>query len=234
MSKSLYIMVSVPAADYWPSRFGISLAGLMAGFSRQVPGYTEQRLALAHKSGSILPQLRNGLVEQALQAEATHVLFLDCDQTFPSNLLHRMLAWGKRVVACNVATKRFPSTPTARLYQAGSRGGKLLYTEPDSKGLVRVWRVGTGVMLLETSVFKDIKRPWFEYKWLPEENDYQGEDWTFCEKLDWIEEKIWVDQELSYEIGHYGGVEYKHDFVIASRDMGEHEGVGERLVVTPQ
>src|SRR3990172_6819812 len=101
----------------------MSLAFLVAYLSQQVPRYARQQFPVHNAKGTILPQLRHNIIKAALAAKATHVLFIDSDQTFPQDIAHRLLACKKQVVGCNIATKKLPSGPTARLAAASSEGG---------------------------------------------------------------------------------------------------------------
>lgn len=208
------IFIGIPSTSEWKADFGMSLAGLVSYSATPFKdGSRITSLRLHNCKGSILSKSRTILVKKALEHGATHLLFLDSDQTFPVQTLHRLLSHERAVVACNIATKMLPSTPTARL--AGGPVGEPLYSQPDDIGIRQVWRVGTGIMLIKTSVFKDVPEPWFEMRWNPETQDYVGEDWTFCEKLDEAGIPIYVDLSLSKFIGHVGEMEYKHDHVEA-------------------
>jgi hypothetical protein len=47
-----------------------------------------------------------------------------------------------------------------------------------------------------------------------EEGDtYQGEDWTFCEACDKLGIPLFIDHDLSREVGHVGNYEFTHDVV---------------------
>jgi len=218
--SELSVLVGIPSTGMWHARFGISLFQLIADFSRAYDGYDEQRLNICHKVDSILPRSRTQIAQKAVSDGCTHLLFVDSDQVFPHYTLRKLLSWQKSVVACNVAVKRFPSGPTARA-KNGTRSGKPLFTREGQSGLEQVWRIGTGVMLIEVDVFHRIEQPWFPMKWLKEINDWQGEDWGFCERLDMFGIPIYVDHELSWDIAHVGTMEYTHDLVFDPQEPGE-------------
>lgn len=152
-------------------------------------------------------------MQDAIDGDFTHLLFIDTDQTFPPDLAHRLASWGKPIVGCNIATKIIPSSPTARLKDPKWQGGKPLFTDPDSKGLVEVWRLGCGIMLINLDIIKPMPKPWFQILWHPEINDFIGEDWFFCEQVERAGHKIYVDQNVSKEIGHLGQLEFTHNLV---------------------
>jgi hypothetical protein len=222
----LDVLVAIPSTDRWSSDFGMSICQLVADFASKIEGYNSQRLRLLKKESSILPNMREEIGQTAIAQGVSHVLFLDTDQTFPQNTLRRLLAWKESIVAANIAVKTFPTGPTARLFNRKNPKGDLLYTWSDSVGLVPVWRVGTGVMLIETRVFRRVPEPWFPVVWREEVRKFQGEDWGFCEKVEAFGFKPMVDQGLSWEIGHVGKCNYKHDLVVDPQDFGKVRPTG--------
>ena len=225
----LDVLVAIPSTDRWSSDFGLCLCQLVADFASKIEGFDEQRLRLLKKEASILPNMREEIGQTAIEQDVTHVLFLDTDQTFPQNVLRRLLAWKEPIVACNIAVKTFPTCPTARLFNKKNPKGDLLYTWQDSVGLAPVWRVGTGVMLVETRVFRKVPEPWFPVVWREEVRKFQGEDWGFCEKVEAFGFKLMVDQSLSWEIGHVGKQCYKHDLIPDPQDYGKDRPKGDEL-----
>ncbi len=146
-------------------------------------------------------------MQQGLDEGFSHLLFLDCDQTFPSSTMRRLLVHKKPVVAANVATKGFPTKPTAR------RVGDLVYTTENSKGLEQVDRVGTGIMMIDLSIMSSIPKPWFSASSVAEDGEQYGEDWWFCQQLEKSGIPIYIDHDLSWEVGHLGEFEYCHRHV---------------------
>lgn len=207
------VFIGIPSGSEWKADFGMSLAGLMASTGRPLAdGGHIERVQLWNTKGSILTRSRATLVKKALELECSHLLFLDSDMTFPAWTLHQLLKHNKAVVAANCPTKTLPSCPTARLdNETGS--GKLVYSDAAAVGLEKVWRVGTGVMLIQTKVFQDVPKPWFAITYNPESDDDVGEDWHFCKLLEAAGIPIWIDHTLSKHIGHVGSYTYTHDDV---------------------
>ena len=211
--RNLRLAVGVPSGSHWLADFGISLVGLMTDFmARPIPGFQKQEARLIHTKGSILSRSRQKLVMEAQNYRATHLLFLDSDMKFLPTIARDLLKHNLPVVAANCATKMLPSTPTAR-QKSDKLSGLPVYTLPDSPQIEKVWRVGTGVMLIDMGVVSHIPKPYFEIKWVEELQDYQGEDWTFCEKLEAAKVPIYVDHHVSAGIGHVGELVYAHDVV---------------------
>lgn len=214
--KTLKILVGIPSHGVWTSGYGMCLQNMTSYCqSKPIGGYKTHTLVPFHTRGSILSRSRLQIVKAALEEHATHVLFIDTDQTFPRDTLHRLVAADRDVIGCNIATKSIPAQPTARQRDA-TPYGKVVYTDPPGPGTPqyeKVWRLGCGVMLVRTKVFKTIGLNCWEILWKEELQDYQGEDWRFCELLEKANITIWVDHHLSNEIGHIGDFCFGHDVV---------------------
>lgn len=209
------LCIAIPSGDTWKTNFALNLILLTNVYAaRAVPGYAQQTFSIHNKRSSILLKSRRELIEGALAGKFTHLLFLDTDQTFPPELIHELIKWQKPVVACNVATKSIPASPTARNQSAsGWMGGDPVFTDPDSKGLQQVWRIGTGVMLIDLSIMDRVPKPWFGSRWDESVKDDLGEDWWFCEQLEKANIPIYIDHDVSKKVGHLGDLEYTHDLV---------------------
>lgn len=222
--KELRLVIGVPSGGEWNAHFGNSLVHLACHLSRQVLDYQKQQFALVNRRGSILPKLRHDILQYALQEQATHLLFIDSDQTFPADLVARLLKHEKRVIGANIATKMLPPSPTARQWDPQKPAGRLVYSTPTSPKVEKVWRLGMGIMLIDLAIFKlsALKEgPWFDTTFSPETNDYRGEDWFFCERLQKANVGIWVEHRVSYEVGHVGEMTYTHQLVNEAQSWQE-------------
>lgn len=222
------VLIGVPSQSIWQAEFGMALAS-MASWSiqhRLVSRDAAEKFETFNMRGSVLPYLREHIVTHAREVEATHILFIDSDQTFPKDTIRRLLGHDQPVVAANIPTKTIPANPTARLKKEGNLGGEVLYSQ-GREGLQQVWRVGTGVMLVDMEVFDQIPRPYFPLRWCPELGQYHGEDWSFCEKVEEAGIPIFVDHTLSKHVGHVGTLTYTHDHVVTKK---EYEDVRNALV----
>lgn len=202
--KKLKLAILVPSMGEWTEPFGQSFAKLQAFlFQHAVPGFGQFReIALYTRASSAIPISREELFESCRIGGDTHALMLDADQTFPPDTAHRMLAHNKPVIACNVATKTIPSSPTARL-KDGTPWGAACYTD-NKHGLEKVWRVGAAVMMIDLSILPIIGEGLFEFIWNPNARQYRGEDWSLCKKLEENGIDILIDHDLSRQIGHVG------------------------------
>lgn len=209
----LKVIVGVPSGQTWNAKFGVCLVNLVSYFANnRVPGYDAQALQVVNTRSSILSMNRMNIVKQAQALQADYILFLDTDHTFPKELLHRLLSHREQVVAANCVTKSIPASPTARRKSEDPRG-EVVYSDPHMDGLEQVWRVGTGVMLVDADIFQQLGHGCWEMKYRPEAETYQGEDWSFCAACEQVGIPIYVDHGASQRIGHDGMLEYTHDLV---------------------
>jgi hypothetical protein len=193
----------------------MSLVVMISAFmNKPVKGFARTaQIRVVNIKGSLLPNSRLQCLKAAEKLDASHLLFVDTDQTFPADLLHRLLAHHKDVVAANIATKSIPANTTARQFSSTDPQGIPVYSDEGMVGLERVWRVGTGVMLISRKAYKQLPHDCFHVRYMPERDVYQGEDWTMCEALEKAGVPIYVDHAISRRIGHLGTLDYGHDLV---------------------
>ncbi|MGC8807875.1 MAG: hypothetical protein ACP5QB_10105 [Thiomonas sp.] len=195
----------------------MSLIGMATYYMTHQVSYCRgpQGFFVVNKRGSILPQLRQELVDDALRkADPTHLLFIDSDEAFPPSALNRLLEHRKQVVGVNFPIKKTPSGWTARMRKNGTFVP--VNSSPTSPALGQVDRIGTGMLLIEADVFKNLRRPWFSIEW---RNDMVvGEDWWLCERLDEAGVPIFVDHRLSLEVEHIG------EYGFSSKDVAHDYG----------
>jgi len=205
MEKTLHIAIGIPSLDMWHADFAMSLIGLVTDLKQvPVPGFDGVRVSIINQRSSAIPQLRQQITEEAQKIEANYILWVDSDQMFPKDTARRLIAHDKDVIGCNIAVKRLPSLPTARKYvEQWPLTGDIVYTKPESTGIEKVWKLGCGVMLVKMSVFDRLKKPYFNFGW-NETTGFVGEDWFFCSQLWDNNIELYIDHDLSKEIGHIG------------------------------
>lgn len=214
--KHLRVTVAVSSMNLWLADFGASMINLFAASLTHRFGQAKsQDVQLFSSIGSLLPKMRKEAVEHALQSDSAYLLFVDSDHKFPKNALHRLLSADKAVVAVNCVTKTIPTNPTARL-----KSPDVVWGEPldsiGAKGLQKVWRVGTGMMLIHRSVLEKIGSNVFSMFWREDVQTYQGEDWSMCEAMENAGFDIWIDHDLSREVTHIGYLHYTHEMSVAA------------------
>lgn len=203
------VAILTPCGDLVNAGYAIDLAKLVGRVAR-----SDIELVLFHMRGTLIPQQREELVRQAMEANATHVLWLDSDMRFPKDSLERLLAHNEPIVAANYTRRRQPFLPTAEDRDRGH-----LFTEAASEGLAEVSHCGMGLMLCETSVFESLKEPWFMLGFNPAMKGFLGEDFYFCRKAKDAGYRILIDQALSRDVKHCGEMEVRYEHALQSRDM---------------
>ena len=225
--RKLSVLVGYPSPKIWTAGFGNCLVNMITYYiSKGIPGYREQKVIPYNAQGSILSVQRMMCVKEAMKHKCSHLCFIDTDQTFPQTLLHELIQHDKDVIGCNIATKQIPASPTARKRSTERPDGELVYTDLDSKRLERVWRLGTGIMLIKMRVFEKIGLGCFEVRWDETIQDYRGEDWSMCQAMERAGFEIWVDHRVSNEVGHLGEFKYTHD-VVGEKVLVENKVIGE-------
>ena len=161
-------------------------------------------VAILNMRSANLPSSRQHLAEQAILYGCTHLMFIDSDMVLPADAFLTLLKHKKDIVGTYAVKRHFPITTIGTKWD-GSRFSK------EDTGLKTCKTLGTGVMLIKTSVFADIPKPWFmlEYDEAKAPQPWVSEDIYFCQKA--IEQgfKIYCDCDLSKEVGHIGSHTYK-------------------------
>lgn len=214
MDGETRIFIAMPALREVMSWTAMDLARLMhregytEGYMPKLPYlYTIAELRVVRTS--ILPKSRHHLVDFARDANATHILWIDADMTFPETALERLMERDQLVVGANYPRRSAPYQPTAQ------RDGKLIYEEGQT-GLEPVDALGLGFCLMRMEVFEKLRPPWFAFPW--KDGQYLGEDIFLCLKIrDEIGEPIYVDHDLSHEIGHMGDLEVRWEHARRAR-----------------
>lgn len=204
------IAICIPSGDDWKADFGYDLAQMLL---HTCAGRTGFAIGLENIRLSVLPTARNLLVKHALQNGVTHILMLDADMRFPPDTLIRLLSARKPIVAANCVQRCFPSRATAW------KDNRFVYTDDTKSGLEEVESIGTAVMLIDARVFEDIPPPAFFFEPKPDDPlTFLGEDQYFCRKAREHGHGVWIDHDLSRDVGHVGTLAYTHEMAVACRD----------------
>lgn len=223
----LKVMVGVPARDTVMTGFAHSLA-MMMGQSAVVPGL---ELRMVTSSGTLICDQRNQLAAAALRDGADWLLFLDSDMRFPPDTLLRLLDRNTPIVGCNYTTRRAPAEPIAF---KSIKTLEKLYTAEESTGLEECAANGFGVMLIHTSVFLRVPKPWFYIPYIPDKDGNWGEDVWFCNAARKEGFNIFVDHDLSKEVKHIGLREYDYRDALLMRDDVRTEWEAEQASLASQ
>jgi glycosyltransferase involved in cell wall biosynthesis len=152
-------------------------------------------------SSTILLNQRERLLEKAKEVKSDYVLWLDSDMMFPSTTAIRLLNHNKDIVACNYM-KRTNEKKTVAYKNLGDWNSWLRMDVKNN--LEEVEGVGMGCMLMKTDVFENIRKPYFEFTYKEDTQDFFGEDFNLQKKLRDLGYKILIDTLLSVDIKHIG------------------------------
>lgn len=172
--------------------------------------------------GSDLVAVRTTGIRAALENGATHVLWVDSDILMQPDAALRLFQHNLPAVAANYVIKTLEFVPVSS-DEEGERVDSV-----GKKGLEKVTATGLGFFLTDAKIYEKMRWPWFGHRWfyagdkdpvqigLPKEpKDWPAsfEDAYFSDRIREAGYDIWIDHDLSLELGHYGGSIYYHDKV---------------------
>lgn len=161
-------------------------------------------------------QIRNGAVEQAQEQGYDRILFVD-----PDMVVDRYLAAGQEPFlpsaweflnehpGCVAAAPYCGPWPKREIHAFGCNPatGELFRADHGfcqwREGWQKVAAVGTGLMLVDVSIFDDLTPPFFDYEFWTEKKTRvkHSQDITFCRQVREAGHEIWVN--FSSWQGHY-------------------------------
>jgi hypothetical protein len=195
-SKPTKLAILVPTRDTVHSQFAYCLAQLIKTTSEVgIDTY------LFFDSSTILLNQREKLIENAKNIKCDYVLWLDSDMMFPSTTALRLLAHNKDIVACNYMKRSKPLKTVA--YTDLRNWDSWLPLEPKDD-LIKVEGVGMGCMLMKTEIFGSLQKPYFEFTYKGDTQDWYGEDFMLLTKLRLNSFNVYIDTILSMDIKHLG------------------------------
>ncbi|HSE58226.1 MAG TPA: hypothetical protein VLA99_05950 [Nitrospiraceae bacterium] len=166
-------------------------------------------------SSSLLLESRNRLVAEAINWEADYMLWMDADHVFPREALLMLLSRSRLVVGCNYARRFSPTSPTASKLGTDNEMDLVWTTREKAEAgeLEEVAHVGLGLCLVDMRVYAILERwateqgkehfwPLFEMPVKPNGIGCVGEDVSYFKTLREAGVKIFLDHELSWDVGH--------------------------------
>ena len=197
------VMVGLPHYGRIPMEFMLSYLDM----ALKVQPSDNVEIMMTNCCGSRITSNRNQLVRLAQRKGATHIMFIDCDMIFPHNGLQRLLSHQKDIV-CATTCKRGDEDGQpigSAVPQEGNDNGRVKVTA----GLIEMSLVGSCFMLIKMDVFDKVGLPAYYEPPNPDDIDAFGEDITFCKLARAAGYQIWVDYQLSTELGHLGDKIYQ-------------------------
>jgi hypothetical protein len=194
------LAIGGPTRDQVPAAFAVDVAQLYAYTRERGPWGSD--VTIGWVASTYIHVGREWFLEAAIKQGATHILWLDTDMSVPRETAVLLFMHDTPIVACNYLVRQNSGLFTA------SRDGQRVPTLADSTGLEAVEYVGLGAMLMRTDVVADLGRPWFRHG-LNELGGDVGEDVMFCRGLGRAGHTIYIDHDLSKQVGHIGQHTYR-------------------------
>ena len=196
MADGFKLGIALPVTDdRTPTQFWISFTVM------EKPGNYEFLVPKFYPDNSYDSRaaVRNALVLQAIDNGCSHLIMMDTDQIYPVNTLQKLLAHGVDVVAAKVHRRWPPFDPI--MYRGELFKYKHIPQEEwkNKEGLFEIDATGTGCILYDMEVFKNVEYPWYEIL-TKSDGSVVGEDICFCSKLRNAGYKIFMD--TSVKVGH--------------------------------
>ena len=193
------VSICIPCGDSVKAEFSLCLANLMKKLGQDGVGTWVHM-----RKGSLIAAQRQRLAEEAMSVGSHGILWLDSDMTFPSDIYHQLMRREKAIVGAAYSVKDESGDSTAMIDHDGT-----LERVNAGTGLRRVDACGFGALFTDITVFEQMPRPWFQTTYDYEYEYHNGEDVFFCEQARDRGYDIWVDMDLSKQIGHVGSKDYK-------------------------
>jgi hypothetical protein len=198
--KPLKLSILVPTRDTVHSQFAYSITQLF-NTTREagIDAY------LFFDSSTILLNQRNNLIKKAKEVKSDYVLWIDSDMMFSSTTALRLLEHNKDIVACNYMRRSKPLKTVA--YTDLNDWDSWVPMVPQNE-LIKVQGVGMGCMLMKLDMFDKLEKPYFEFQYKENTEDYFGEDFILLDKLRKLGYEVFIDTQLSMKVKHVGNYAY--------------------------
>jgi glycosyltransferase involved in cell wall biosynthesis len=143
---------------------------------------------------------RNTCIEQALEHDCTHILFIDDDMVFPPDALYRLLKHDVDIVSGYYLMRQYPHQ--GLIFDQAEPSGECRWyeVEDNESGLREVVAAGLGFVLFRTSVFEALEKPYVRLGELESCRDGWCDDIGLFKRVREAGFKIHMDLDL--RIGH--------------------------------
>lgn len=208
------IFIGIASTGFNTDTFTLCLAKLCCYFpcERLSPECDSQELTVEGIQSSGIAHNYNQIVLLAKKWKATHLLTLETDMGFASNVPHILYKKHQLWVGANYPMKcSDPCSFTALALNNKER----VITHQNSNGLEACTYTGMGVTLFDMQLFEKVEQPWFEMKWLGNDH-YATQDAFLAQRC--LDSKSgiisYVDHDCSKLVWHQGPKNYTWKDVI--------------------
>lgn len=143
---------------------------------------------------------RNMIIKTAMDNNCTHVLFIDDDMAYKPDALVRLLEHDKDIVSGLYLTRAYPHSPL--VFDLANDDGSAfpMYLTDGVNGLVPIVSAGFGFVLIKTSVFAKMEKPYVRL------GELDSEQW--CDDVGFFHRAgklgIQMFADLECQVGHMG------------------------------
>ena len=194
------LAIGGPTRDLVPASFAVDVAQL---YAKTKASGLWSTVTIGFVASTYIHVGREWFLEASIKQGATHVLWLDTDMSMPPTTALLLMMHDRPIVGCNYVVRQ-----ASGLFTAQREDGTRVATTETSTGLEAVDGIGFGCVLMRTDVVADLARPWFKHGLNAQGGDV-GEDLMFCRALRAAGHAIYIDHDLSKEIGHVGQHTYR-------------------------
>jgi hypothetical protein len=196
------ILIAVPSAGSIEPETFVSI------YNMDIPSGIETELKVFY--GYLIDDVRNKIVDYAIDKKFEGILFVDSDMKLPKETLVRLVSQNKDIISGLYIKKKEQKLIELFLRnQYPDKDGKLMrdvkLEDIENKTLIDIDACGFGCVLIKTHVFFKIGYPYFKFTIINKEVR-TGEDIDFCVKAKYNNFKIYALADL--RIGHIGKKEY--------------------------
>lgn len=168
------VAIAIPVERQVSIHWAINLARLIAPISPNVH--------IIYRSGAVVDVLRNALVKDCLNINASHIFWLDSDVLPPPEAIPRLMSHKYPIVS---GVYRSKTNAIGAWMLKGVVDGVKRYSPVSSiaNQVVLADAVGAGCLLTDIRLFKRLPEPWFKWGILDLDKPGTSEDFYFCEKV---------------------------------------------------
>ncbi len=158
-------------------------------------------MAVSVRSGPYTHWNREHLIEDAINAECEHLMFVDTDVVFPTDGILRLLDRDKDIIGAPYNLKQTEPVSTIKLWNDDRTGFRAIENETFPEDPFQLAAVPTGFMLIRLAALKAMEPPYF-----PCEFGVRGEDVAFCLNAQEAGLEVWCDPTIA--VTHIGDYAY--------------------------
>lgn len=212
----MHVAICTPTAGLVTASYAVSMPFLITTFLHEpVIGREQEEKKIGYQMviSACIHQSRESMIKAALDADCTHVLFVDDDMGFDRYCLNMALARQMPIVVGNYRRKAAPFAFTSVKKDENDNILELRTTE-ESRSLEECYYGGFGFTLIESEVLKVVQSPRFLPGWDPKFETYTTEDFPFYKRAKELGFPAYVDHDLSKKLRHQGQAHYTYNMEV--------------------